>query len=47
MVDKADKIEAWEQPTLLNLKGTQDGKSLKVQEKTWLYTEGGQEGVTH
>lgn len=39
MVDKADKIEAWEQPTLLNLKGTRDRKSLKVQEKTCDFTQ--------
>lgn len=39
MVDKANKIEALDQPTLLNLKGTQDRKSLKVWEKTCDFTQ--------
>lgn len=39
MVDKANKIGALDQSTLLNLKGTQDRKSLKVWEKTWDFTQ--------
>lgn len=41
MVDRANKIEALDQSTLLNQEGTQDRKSLKVWEKTCDFTQKG------